>query len=314
MPALHHVAVRKLIRSMQEDLSPRDFRVEVEHRGSILKLITKLDRAHALVKRGSSTEAATQVLIWQPSVNHQIGGCGGRRDLHATRQVFPEVGCVGKRGISRGGVIEALQQRPHVAHVMCGSKQEVDRNLTVWRDLDPHLKSGGIIPAPFLIILQVAVDLERSRARRSSITQKLLAAHGVKAFATGATRGCKHDRVAELVARPVARQKAPAAPIPLHGCEMVPRERIAAKDEFSESEYRHRSPPIGLVRNSNPRKFYRLIAMDGLPHMLPEATEAGFESRIAGAVINMVGCRSRRRAGRWRPVPALVLIPDIDRL
>src|SRR5690606_8227986 len=118
MPPVQHVAALELVRSVQKDLVPWYLWADGRQRAGILQLIAEAEGAAGLIEGAPSPEAAAQILIHEPSVEHQVDG--GRGAFHAEdgRNVAPERAHVLEGGIDAVGRAEIVQAPGQIVDIL----------------------------------------------------------------------------------------------------------------------------------------------------------------------------------------------------
>jgi hypothetical protein len=69
-----NIAFEKLPGCRSQDMSARQLRSGMHESQRVLKLIPKPERPAGLKHRRPRPEAAAQRLVWEPAIQHEIGG------------------------------------------------------------------------------------------------------------------------------------------------------------------------------------------------------------------------------------------------
>ena len=104
VPPVLDVALFELPRRRPQDLRPRLCRSAVDQGHHILQLVAKAVRSAGLVKRGAGPNAASQDLIDQPAVEHQVDARIGRRHVQRVQEAVPLLLHLGQRRIGSIGL------------------------------------------------------------------------------------------------------------------------------------------------------------------------------------------------------------------
>ena len=134
-----------------EDLPPRELRPVVDERGGILQLIAEAKGAARLVIRRAAPHAATQILVRQPAVDHEVHGRRGRFDFDGRERLAPELAHDFAKAASRARAVEyrAISSRASTSSVGLAEEHPALRLLGVRAKLEGGLKGGARIePSP----------------------------------------------------------------------------------------------------------------------------------------------------------------------
>ncbi len=147
MPPVEHVALRELVRGVQEELGARELRPRVDERGGVLELVAEAEGTARLVESGAPPEPAADVLVEEPAVHHHVERGRRRLHLHGRERLPPARADRRERLVDSAGLPVARDERAR--RVRAGRLAQEERALDGFAgtDRDRDLERGAGVEA-----------------------------------------------------------------------------------------------------------------------------------------------------------------------
>ena len=146
MPPVLNVTFDKLARCGAQQMFARDISFRHAERHHVLELVAETVCAAQLIERRTGPHAATERLVEQPAIEHEIHAGIGRRDLDRAEQVVPEPGDAAEHFVEICGSI-ALQQIARLVSIVRLPQKENDLNARAGLQFNCGLQRGTGIEA-----------------------------------------------------------------------------------------------------------------------------------------------------------------------
>ncbi len=213
VPPMLHVSLDELARGAAQQMFAQQFRLGVQQRHCILKLVAKSIGAARLVVAAPRPIAACERLIDEPTIDEHVERRLGRMHLHGAqcpRPVFVDRVERIVDGVRHG---EAAQQLARFIHVLAGPESKHDLALIAVVDFERHLDRSARVEPRADFARQAAAPKRRGIAKAAMATEKLRAIGRDGALRLGAVEEC--NAFAELGVIAIAREDRTAVAIDL---------------------------------------------------------------------------------------------------
>ena len=169
MPPVQHVAFLELVGGVQQQLPAGQRRVVVNQRGGVLQLIAEPERPARLVERRATPQPATQGLIGQPAVDHQVERRTGRLNAYGGQPVAPEFPNLGHYRRNRTLLTVAADQPADLIAIFAFTQQDGAFHCRTWLQRQRDLQREARIEPRAQWPVQNLVPFERRRASRTAV-------------------------------------------------------------------------------------------------------------------------------------------------